>query len=73
MSTRRRKLVTANESALIAKSILDAAVVEDGQCDGCLADPSSADESNRCQVFCQTNDLFDQLTTPETRPWPWGR
>jgi len=59
MGTRRRKLITTDESAVVAKSILDAIVVKDGQRDRCLADPSGTDESDRCQVFCETNDLLD--------------
>jgi len=65
MSERGRELVTTNESTVIAKSTLDATVVEGGQGDGCLADPSGADESDRCQIFCGTNDLLDQFVTSE--------
>ena len=69
MSTRCRKLITTDKSAVIAKSILDATVAEGGQCDGCLADPSGTDESDGRQIFCETNDPLNQLVASETRPW----
>ena len=73
MSTRCRKLVTTNKSAVVTKSTFDATMVEDGQRDGCLANPSGTDESNGCQIFCKTNDLLDQLVAPETCLRWWGR
>jgi len=38
MSTRRGELIAADEPTVIAKPLLDAAVVQDGQDDGRLAD-----------------------------------
>ena len=73
MSTRGRELVATDESAVVAKPVPDAIVMEDGQCDGCLANPSNTNESDRCQVFCETDDLPDQLVTSETCPWRRGR
>ena len=73
MSTRCRKLVTTNESAVISKSTLDATVVEGGQCDRRLADPSGADEGDGRQVLCETDDRLNQLVTSEARPWRRGR
>ena len=48
-------------------------MVEDGQGDGCLADPADTDESDGREVFGQTNDLLDQLVTSETGPRRRGR
>ena len=59
MGARRGELVTADESTVIAKPFLDAIVVEDGQRDGCLADPPGTDESDGFQVFGEVNDLLD--------------
>ena len=47
--------------------------MEDGQRDGRLPDPADTDESDRCEVFGQTDDLLDQLATSETRPRRRGR
>ena len=68
------ELVTANESAVITEPCLDASVVKDGQRDGRLSDSSGTDESNRFQVFSETDDLLDQLIASETCPrwWGWG-
>jgi hypothetical protein len=68
-----RELIAANKSAIFAKPILDARVVEGGQRDGCLADPSDTDKSNGRQVFSEDNDLFDELVASETGPRRWGR
>ena len=73
MSVRRGELVTPDEPAVVTKSLPDAIVMEDGQCDGCLPDPADANESDGCEVFDQTDDLLDQLATSEARPWCGGR
>ena len=41
MSARGGKLIAADESAALAKPLFDAAVVEDGQNSGCLANFTS--------------------------------
>ena len=73
MRARSGELVATDESTIIAKPFLDAIVMEDGQRDGCLANPSSTDESNGFQIFCQTGDVLDQLFASETGPRWWGR
>ena len=57
-----------NESTVIAESFFDARVMEDGQHDDCLANPSSTCEGSGCQVFREANDFFYQFTAPETGP-----
>ena len=57
-----------DESTVIAESFLDARVMEDGQHDYCLANPSSTYEGGGCQVFREANDFFYQFTAPETGP-----
>jgi hypothetical protein len=73
MSARSWELVATNEPAILAKPLLDAVVVEDGQGDGCLPDPPCADESDGREVFGETNDLLDQFVAPETGPRSRGR
>ena len=43
-------------------------VMEDSESDGCLADSTGANESDGCEVFGQTDNLLNQLVTPETGP-----
>ena len=68
MDTRCGELVAANEPTVIAKPLPDAIMVEDGQCDGCLANSADTNEDDGCEVFGQTDDLLDQLITSETGP-----
>ena len=72
MSARGRKLVATNKPTVYSEPFLDALVMEDGQSDGCLPDPSWTDEGYRSEVFCETNDLLDQVVTSETSP-RWRR
>jgi hypothetical protein len=67
------ELVTSDESTVIAKPFLDPIVVEDGQCDGCLSDPSGTDEGNGLEVFSETDDLLNQFVAPKngSRWWGW--
>ena len=46
MGMRRRELIATDESSVLAKSLFDAIVVEDGEGDGCFPDPPCADESD---------------------------
>ena len=59
MRTRSRELSATDESTIIAKPFLDAIVMKDSHYNGCLVDPSSTNESDGFQVFCETNDLLD--------------
>ena len=65
MRERGGEPVATDEPTVIAKTLLDAIVVEDNQGDARLANSASTDESDRSEVFCQTDDLLDQLTTSE--------
>ena len=58
-------MVTAYESAVFTESLFDPIVVEDSESDGCLPDSASTNESDRCEVFGQANDLLDQLAASE--------
>ena len=73
MDGRGRELIAADESAVVSEPPHDAVVVEDSQSDGSLSDPSCADESNRGEIFCETDDVVDQLVAPEADPRRWGR
>ena len=66
------ELVAADEPAIGAKPVYDATVVEDGQGDRCLADPTGANESDWHEVLYETNDLLDQFAPSEEDPW-WRR
>ena len=73
MSERGGELVTANEPAVVAETLLDAVVVEDGEGDGRLADSASTNESEWSEVFCQADELLDQLVSSKevSRWWRW--
>jgi hypothetical protein len=59
MGTRSGEPVAANESTIVAKSLLDAIVMEDFQRDGRLADSPGAYECDGFEVFRKTNDLLN--------------
>ena len=67
------ELVATDEPTVVSKPFLDAIVVKDSQGDGCFPNPPCTDESDRCEVFSEANDLVDQLVTSKTGPWWWGR
>ena len=63
-------MITTYESTVVTESFFDAIVVEDRQSDGRLPDSASANESDRCEVFGQTDD---QLAASEAGPRCRGR
>ena len=68
----RLELVATDEPTVITEPFLDAIVVEDGQSDRCLPNPTCTDESDGCQVVHETDDLFDQFVAPKEGPrWGW--
>ena len=67
------ELVTADEPTAVSKPLPDSVVVEDSQSNGCFSDSSCADEGDRNEIFCETDDILDQLVAPETGPWWRGR
>ena len=73
MSARGRELVTADKPTVISKLFLDAIVVEDGESDGCFPNSPCADESDWSEIFCEADDLLDQILPSETSPRRWGR
>ena len=73
METRSGKLIATDESTVIAKSVLDTRVMEDGESDGGFSDPPCTDESNRLEVFGETNDLLDYVVAAKTDPRRRGR
>ena len=58
-------MVTTDEATVVTESLFDVIVMEDGESDGCLPGSTSTDESDRREVFGQTNDLLDQYVTSE--------
>ena len=68
-----RELVAADESAIVTKLVLDSRVVEDLQCDRRLPNPPCTDESDRLEVFSETDDGLDEFVASETCPGWWGR
>jgi len=66
-------LVATDKPPVVTKSSFDAIVVEDGQSGGSLTNSTSTDQSDWGQVFCETDDLFDQVVTSEEDPrwWRW--
>ena len=61
-----RELIAADEPTLVTKPSLDATVVEDGQSGTRLTGSrAGTDESDRSEVFHQTDDLLDRLAAAE--------
>jgi hypothetical protein len=68
MSVRSWELVTADESTVVAKSVLNPIMVEDLECDGCFPDSTCTNKSDRLEVFSETDDRFDKFVATETDP-----
>ena len=73
MGERGRELVAADEPAINPEPLLNATVVEESESDGRLADSASTDESEWSEVFCQADELLDQLVSPKEVPRWWRR
>ena len=72
MSEGGGELVTADEPAVDAESLLDVIIVEDGESDGRLSDSANTNESEWSGVFCQTDKIPDQLVSSKEVPrWRW--
>ena len=66
------ELVATDEPTVVAESLPDAIIVEDGQGDRSLANPAGTDESDWSEMFCETNDLLDQVVaSKEGSRWRW--
>jgi hypothetical protein len=74
MRERGGELVATNEPTVVTEPLFDPIVVENGQGDGGLANSAGTDESDRSEVFCESNDLLDQLVASKAGPrwWWWG-
>ena len=59
MTERGGELVATDEPTVVAKPFLDAVIVEDGQGDGGLSDPTDTDEGEWGEIFCEADDLID--------------
>ena len=59
MSSRCGELVTANEPTAVSEPLRDAIMVEDSKSNGCFSDPPWTNESDRSEVFSESDDLFD--------------
>ena len=73
MRARGGELVATDEPTVIAKSLLDPIVMENGQSGGCLANSTGTDESDWSEAFRETNNLLDQLVAPKGGPRWRGR
>jgi hypothetical protein len=73
MEVRSWEPITADESPVVAKPVLDVIVVKDSQRDGCFPNAPCTDESDGFEVFGETNDLLNQFATSETDPGRRGR
>jgi len=47
--------------------------VEEGQGNGCFANPTSTNESNGCEVFGKADNLLDELITAKAGWWRGGK
>ena len=62
-------MITANESAVMAKPPLDPVVVENGQGDGGLPDSTSTNQGNWNKILGEIDCLLNQLVASEERSW----
>ena len=68
-----RELIAPDETTVLAETLLGATVMEDLQCNRCLANPSSTDQGNGLEVFGEANDFLNQFVAAKADPWRWGR
>jgi len=73
MSKRGGELVASDEPPVVAETLLDGIVMEDGESDGRLANSASTYESKRREVVCQSNDLLGRLVSSKEVPRWWRR
>jgi len=73
MSERCGELVATDKQTVVTESSSDATIVKDNQNGRSLANSASTNQNNRGEVFCETNDPFDQVVTSEEDPrwWRW--
>jgi len=73
MSTRGRELIATDKPTVGSEPFLDTIVVEDGESNGCFSNPPYADEGDWSEIFCEVDNLLDQVLASETGPRRWGR
>ena len=73
MSARRRELITANESTVVAEPFFHPIVMKGGEGNGRFPDSPCTDESDGFEVFSESDDPLDQLVSSETVPRGRGR
>ena len=73
LGARGLESIAADESTVPAESFFDPIVVEDFESNGCLPDPPCTDESDRLEVFSESDHLLNQLVASETAPRGRGR
>ena len=73
MRARSWELVTADESTIVAKPLLDAIVVEDREGNRCFSDPPCTYESDGFKFLNEPENPFDQSVASNTGPGWWGR
>lgn len=72
MGMGRGESITTNEPRVVTEPLLNAIIVEDSQDDGCIADSTSADQSDRVQAFRQLftskkRSLVAEVMIPQVR------
>ena len=68
-----RELITPDEPTVSPKPLFDPIVVENGQSDGRLPDPTCTNQSGGFEAVYETKNLLDQLAAPKQCPLWWGR
>jgi len=73
MRERGGELVATDELVIVAETLFDLIVVENGKSDGCLAYSTSTNKSERSKIFCQIDELPDQLVSSKevSQWWRW--
>jgi len=72
VSGRGGELITANESTVMTKPLLDPVVVENGQGNGGLADSTGTNQGDWNKILGEIDCLLDQLVASEERSWRRG-
>ena len=66
------ELVATDEPTIGSEPLLYAIVVEDGQSNGRFPDPPCTNESDWSDMFCEVDDVVNQILASETSP-RWRR
>ena len=55
------EMIAADEPTIVTEHLFDASIVKEGQDYGCLPNPAGPDQSDWCEVLCETDDPLDQI------------